>query len=133
MSIYNFALSSILLFANWLFITSYINIYKFYSFDKNINIPKKIFIVYIFTFIFLFLVFLFPNIYFQYNSINEFKFIPYFFLMIFIFWLLIIYGIYLYFFEKITLVNILIVVLITLLNISFIYPILLSIAFNKYE
>ena len=133
MNNYNIALSLILIFANWLFVSSYINIYKFFTFEKNENIPKSILIINIFTFIFIFVAYMFPNIYFQFRSIEDFEFLPYFFIVIFIFWILLIYAIYLYIFEKIRILHILILVLITLINISFIYPVLLSLAFNKYE
>ena len=42
MSIYNVALSLILIFANWLFISSYLNIYKFFDYERNNNIPNNI-------------------------------------------------------------------------------------------
>ena len=35
MSLYNISLSIILLFANWLFISSYVNINKFFSYNSN--------------------------------------------------------------------------------------------------
>ncbi len=133
MNIYNLALSLILLCANWLFVSSYVNIYKFFNFEKTTNTSKNILLVNFVTFIFLFVAYLIPYIYFEFNPIKHFELLPYFFLMIFIFWVLIIYSIYLFIFEKIKLIHILIVVLITIVNISFIYPILLSLAFDKYE
>jgi len=133
MNIYNISLSFILIFANWLFISSYVNIYKFFDYKKDINISNNILVINIFTFIFIFVSYLLPNIFFQFNSIKNFVFLPYFFLMILTFWILIIYGIYLYIFEKIALRHIFVLVLVTLINISFIYPILLSLAYDKYE
>jgi len=133
MNIYNISLSFILIFANWLFISSYVNIYKFFDYKKDINISNNILVINIFTFIFIFVSYLLPNIFFQFNSIKNFEFLPYFFLMILTFWILIIYGIYLYIFEKIALRHIFVLVLVTLINISFIYPILLSLAYDKYE
>lgn len=133
MNIYNISLSFILIFANWLFISSYLNIYKFFDYKKDINISNNILVINIFTFIFIFVSYLLPNIFFQFNSIKSFEFLPYFFLVILTFWILIIYGIYLYIFEKIALKHIFVLVLVTLINISFIYPILLSFAYDKYE
>jgi len=133
MSIYNIALSMILLFSNWLFISSYINIYKFFSYKGNNDLPKNILIINIFTFIFLFISYILPNIYFHFNSIKSFEYLSYFFLILLTFWILTIYGIYLYIFEKVGLKHIFILVMISLVNITFIYPILLSLAFDKYE
>lgn len=133
MNMYNISLSFILIFANWLFISSYLNIYKFFDYKKDINITNNIFVINIFTFIFIFVSYLLPNIFFQFNSIKSFEFLPYFILVILTFWILIIYGIYLYIFEKIALKHIFVLVLVTLINISFIYPILLSLAYDKYE
>lgn len=133
MNMYNISLSFILIFANWLFISSYLNIYKFFDYKKDINITNNIFVINIFTFIFIFVSYLLPNIFFQFNSIKSFEFLPYFILVILTFWILIIYGIYLYIFEKIALKHIFVLVMVTLINISFIYPILLSLAYDKYE
>ncbi|MBK90688.1 MAG: hypothetical protein CL772_05870 [Chloroflexi bacterium] len=133
MSIYNVALSLILIFANWLFISSYLNIYKFFDYERNNNIPNNILVINIFTFIFIFISYLLPNIFFQFNSIKSYEFLPYFFLMLLTFWILIIYGIYLYIFEKISIRHIFLLVLITIINIGFTYPTLLSLAFDKYE
>ncbi len=79
MSIYNVALSLILIFANWLFISSYLNIYKFFDYERNNNIPNNILVINIFTFIFIFISYLLPNIFFQFNSIKSYEFLPYFF------------------------------------------------------
>lgn len=133
MILYNISLSVILLFTNWLFISSYVNIYKFFSYDSLNPHKSNIILVNIVTFTFLIISYFLANIFFQFQSIKNYDFIAYFFIQIVILWLLCLYGIYLYVFEKIRFYHIFIIVSLSMLTISYIYPLLLSIAFDKYE
>ena len=133
MILYNISLSVILLFANWLFVSSYVNINKFFSYDSNNPKKSNILLVNIITFAFLIISYFLANIFFQFQSIKNYDFLPYFFTQLLILWLLCLYGIYLYVFEKLRFYHILIIVSVSMLIISYIYPLLLSIAFDKYE
>ena len=133
MILYNISLSVILLFANWLFVSSYVNINKFFSYDSNNPKKSNILLVNIITFTFLIISYFLANIFFQFQSIKNYDFLPYFFTQLLILCLLCLYGIYLYVFEKLRFYHILIIVSVSMLLISYIYPLLLSIAFDKYE
>lgn len=133
MSLYNISLSVILLFANWLFISSYVNINKFFSYNSNNPQKSNILLINVITFTFLMISYFLANIFFQFQSIKNYDFLPYFFTQLLILWLLCLHGIYLYVFEKLRFYHILIIVSVSMLIISYIYPLLLSIAFDKYE
>jgi hypothetical protein len=133
MNIYNLVLAFILMLVNWLFFSTYFNIYTvFKKVDHFINSKKNISINLI-SLILYFFIYLLASLFFEFNSIKSFDIIVYSFLQIFIFTLLIFFSIYFYFIEKLKIYHIIILVLFSVIIISFIYPLLLNIVFDKYE
>ena len=111
----------------------FVNINKFFSYNSNNPQKSYIILINVITFTFLIISYFLANIFFQFQSIKNYDFLPYFFTQLLILWLLCLYGIYLYVFEKLRFYHILIIVSVSMLIISYIYPLLLSIAFDKYE
>ena len=133
MNIYNLVLSFILMLSNWLFFSTYFNIltvvtYKSGNFNTKLLIFYNLFglIIYIFTYGI-------STVFFEFNSIKNFDLIPFIFINIFIFSIFLFFSIILFLFEKIRYIHLVIIVFFSIVIISFIYPLLLSIAYDKYE
>ena len=133
MNIYNIVLAFILMTVNWLIFSTYFNIYTVFKKENNYPDTRKLFSVNIIALLFYFLIYLLASLYFEFNSIKSFDIITFSFLHFFIFALLLFFSIFLSLFEKINILHLIIVVFFSILIISFIYPFLLEIAFEKYE
>lgn len=133
MNIYNIVLSFILMTVNWLFFSTYFNIYTVFKKNENFINSKTIILINLIALIFYFFIYLLASLFFEFNSIKSFDVIVYIFLQIFIFSLLVFFSIFLFFIEKINFFHLINIVIFSVIVISFIYPILLNIAFEKYE
>ena len=133
MNIYNLVLSFILMLSNWLFFSTYFNIltvvtYKSGNFNTKLLIFYNLFGLIIYTF-----TYCISTVFFEFNSIKNFDLIPFIFINIFIFSIFLFFSIILFLFEKIRYIHLVIIVFFSIVIISFIYPLLLSIAYDKYE
>jgi len=133
MNIYNIVLAFILMTVNWLIFSTYFNIYTVFKKANNYPDTRKLFSINLIALLFYFLIYLLASLFFEFNSIKSFDVISFSFLHLFIFALLLFFSIFLYLFEKINFLHLIIVVFFSILIISFIYPFLLEIAFEKYE
>tara|TARA_B110000263_G_scaffold182574_1_gene160173 strand:+ start:8832 stop:9233 length:402 start_codon:yes stop_codon:yes gene_type:complete len=133
MNIYNIVLAFILMLVNWLIFSTYFNIYIVYKKVDNYPDPKKIFSINLIALLFYFFIYLLASIYFEFNSIKSFEIISFVFLHFFIFSMLLFFSLFIYLIEKINIIHLILVVFFSILIISFIYPFLLQIAFEKYE
>ena len=133
MNIYNLVLSFILMLSNWLFFSTYFNIltvvtYKSGNFNTKLLIFYNLFGLIIYTF-----TYGISTIFFEFNSIKNFDLIPFIFINIFLFSIFLFFSIILFLFEKIRYIHLVIIVFFSIVIISFIYPLLLSLAYDKYE
>jgi len=133
MNIYNIVLAFILMLVNWLIFSTYFNIYIVYKKVDNYPDPKKNFSINLIALLFYFFIYLLASIYFEFNSIKFFEIISFVFLHFFIFSMLLFFSLFIYLIEKINIIHLILVVFFSILIISFIYPFLLQIAFEKYE
>ena len=133
MNIYNIVLAFILMLVNWLIFSTYFNIYIVYKKVDNYPDPKKNFSINLIALLFYFFIYLLASIYFEFNSIKSFEIISFVFLHFFIFSMLLFFSLFIYLIEKINIIHLILVVFFSILIISFIYPFLLQIAFEKYE
>ena len=132
-SIYNLVLGFILMLTNWLFFSSYYNIFTVLNTKTTYFNSRKLIFYNMLGLLVFILIYSIIIVFFEFNNIKDFEIIPFIFINIFIFCILVFFSIFLFFFEKIKIIHLVIIVFLSVVIISFIYPFLLSIAYDKYE